>query len=365
MIEFLSLKKNNAYYADELKSACSRVIDSGWYIDGEELKSFENEFSEYCGIKHTIGVANGLDALSLTLKAWKILGLISDGDEVIVPSNTFIASILAISESGLIPILVEPNLESYNLDVEKVESAITDKTKVILPVHLYGLACDMPKICQLAEQYNLLILEDCAQAHGAIIYGRKVGSWGNAGAFSFYPGKNLGALGDAGAIVTDCDELARVLRALRSYGSLEKYNHKYKGVNSRLDEIQAAMLRVKLNYLDKDTNRRREIANKYCRGIINNKVLLPVWVDDRTHSFHLFVIRCSERSEFIKFMTDNGVQVSVHYPIAPHKQSAYDEMNSLSLPISELLHREVISLPIDPRLTDTQVERVIDIVNKY
>ncbi|WP_261857307.1 DegT/DnrJ/EryC1/StrS family aminotransferase [Photobacterium sanguinicancri] len=365
MINFLDLKKNNESYADELKNACCRVIDSGWYILGEELQAFESEFSTFCGSKHVVGVANGLDALSLTLRAWKELGLINDGDEVIVPSNTFIASILAITENNLVPVLVEPNITTYNLCPKNIISALTRKTKVILPVHLYGLICPMPEINIIAEQNGLLVLEDCAQAHGASIDGRKAGNWGNAGAFSFYPGKNLGALGDAGAVVTNNSDLASIVKALSNYGSHEKYKNKYKGVNSRLDEIQAAMLRVKLKYLGRETNRRREIANLYRAGIFNDKLTLPTWIDDKNHVFHLFVIRCGNRDKFCNYLQENGVQSGIHYPIAPHKQDAYSEMCSLSLPISEQIHREVVSLPIDPRLTDEDIYNVISVVNAF
>ena len=275
MIPFLDLKNINQQYREELIAACTRVIDSGWYIGGNELEQFEQSFANYCGVKFAIGVANGLDALILTLRAWKELGKLKDGEEVIVPSNTYIASILAITANDLVPILVEPDIETYNIDPLKIEEAITAKTKVILPVHLYGQLADMPTIMQIANKYKLLVLEDSAQSHGAEINGTKAGNWGDASGFSFYPGKNLGALGDAGAITTNDAELAQTLRALRNYGSHEKYKNLFVGVNSRLDEMQAAILDVKLMHLDDETQNRRQIANFYMAGINNPLIELP------------------------------------------------------------------------------------------
>jgi dTDP-4-amino-4,6-dideoxygalactose transaminase len=303
MIPFLDLKAINNQYSEALKEACSRVIDSGWYIMGNELSSFENEFAEYCGSKHCIGVANGLDALVLTLRAWKELGKLKEGDEVIVPANTYIASILAISENNLTPVLVEPDAGTFNLTSKSIEKAITDKTKVILPVHLYGQISPMKDIMQLAKRHNLLVLEDCAQAHGAMIDGKKAGTWGDAGAFSFYPGKNLGALGDAGAVTTDDNELLDILSALRNYGSHEKYKNKYKGVNSRLDEIQAAMLRVKLSYLARETKARQAIAKLYLEGINNPLLKLPEISTIEGHVWHLFVIQTAQRDKLVEYLT--------------------------------------------------------------
>ena len=297
MISFLDLKKINAQYQNDLKRACSRVVDSGWYIMGKELEAFEAEFAHYCGAKYAVGVANGLDALTLTLRAWKELNKLKTGDEVIVPANTYIASILAITENDLVPVLVEPNTDTYNLCPEIVRAAITDKTKAILPVHLYGLISPMSELIAIADEYDLLVLEDCAQSHGAQINGKKCGNWGHAAGFSFYPGKNLGALGDAGAITTNDLELAGTLRALRNYGSHKKYENLFKGVNSRLDEIQAAMLRVKLNYLDAETAQRRIVANKYITEIDNPLIKLPKWKNDEEHAFHLFVIQTEERDK--------------------------------------------------------------------
>ena len=369
MISFLDLKSINQQYRDELVAACTRVIDSGWYITGNELKAFEENFAIYCGTKYAIGVANGLDALILTLRAWKELGKLKDGDEVIVPSNTYIASILAITASNLTPVLVEPNIATYNIDPTKIKEAITAKTKVILPVHLYGQLAEMPEIMKIAKQHNLLVLEDSAQSHGAQIQGKKAGNWGDASGFSFYPGKNLGALGDAGAVTTNDAELATMLKALRNYGSHEKYKNLVPGVNSRLDEIQAAMLNVKLKYLDQETQHRRFIANLYLDGIKNPLIQLPLKeVNAETyeqHVWHLFVIRTEHREALQKYLFEHGVQTLIHYPIPPHKQQAYKEWNDMSYPISEQVHREVLSLPMGPTLSVADAERVITLCNQF
>ncbi len=340
--------------------ACTRVLDSGWYIAGNELAHFEGEFAKYCGSKHCIGVANGLDALTLTLRAWKELGKLKEGDEVIVPANTYIASILAITENRLTPVLVEPDEASYNLCPAKAEAAITSKTRVILPVHLYGQLADMPALLDIAERYNLLVLEDSAQAHGASIGGRKAGNWGDASGFSFYPGKNLGALGDAGAITTSDDELAQTLRALRNYGSHEKYKNLYQGVNSRLDEIQAAMLSVKLKYLDEQTAQRRAIARLYLEGIDNPLIQLPQCANEEQHVWHLFVIRCEQRAALQQHLSECGIQTLIHYPIPPHQQQAYPQWNSMGLPLTERIHQEVLSLPMGPTLSTSDAARVIE-----
>ncbi|PMM80191.1 DegT/DnrJ/EryC1/StrS family aminotransferase [Vibrio breoganii] len=365
MIPFLDLKKVNNQYKEELIEACSRVIESGWYILGKEVASFEREFADYCGTKYAVGVANGLDALTLTLRAWKEIGKLRTGDEVIVQANTYIASILAITENGLIPVLVEPDESSYNLTRERVISAITPETKAILPVHLYGKISPMKELVEVADKYNLLILEDCAQAHGAAEYGKRSGSWGNAGAFSFYPGKNLGALGDAGAVTTDDPELYEVLLALRNYGSHEKYKNKMKGVNSRLDEIQAAMLRVKLKYLEKDISRRREIANMFKAKMTNSLIEMPFWEHDSNHVFHLFVVQTDYRDALSEYLNTHDINVAIHYPIPPHKQEAYKEFEKKELLISERMHNRVLSLPIDPTLNDIQVNTLIDVINKF
>lgn len=370
MIPFLDLKALNVVHREELIEACTRVIDSGWYIAGNELTRFEADFADYCGSQHCIGVANGLDALTLTLRAWKVLGKLNDGDEVIVPANTYIASILAITENRLVPVLVEPDAASFNLCPRLAKAAITPRTRAILAVHLYGQLTDMPALLDIAVSHNLLLLEDAAQAHGASTGGRKAGNWGHAAGFSFYPGKNLGALGDAGAITTSDDELAQTLRALRNYGSHEKYKNLYQGVNSRLDEVQAAMLRVKLKYLDEHTRQRREIAQRYLDCIRNAVIRLPLALGvyaltRREHVWHLFVIRCEQRDALQQHLTDCGVQTLIHYPIPPHKQMAFKDWNNWSYPLTESLHRELLSLPISAVMTDDQVKVVIDAVNSF
>ncbi|HIF9071203.1 TPA: DegT/DnrJ/EryC1/StrS family aminotransferase [Photobacterium damselae] len=365
MIKFLDLQAINEQYQNELKGACSRVIDSGWYIMGNELENFENEFSNYCGVKHTIGVANGLDALILVLRAWKELGLLEDGDEVIVPANTYIASVLAITENNLVPVLVEPDCFSFNLNPENVRKAINSKTKAILPVHLYGLISPMPELMEIAAEYNLLVLEDCAQAHGASINKKKVGNWGHAAAFSFYPGKNLGAIGDAGAITTNDEELAKTIKAIRNYGSHKKYENLYQGVNSRLDEIQAAMLSVKLKYLDSETQNRREIANRYLSGINNDLITLPSFDREEEHVWHLFVIQCKNRDALQRYLEEKNIQTLIHYPIPPHKQSAYKTFADKKLPVTEEIHRNVLSLPISPVMKLEEVDYIVKAINGF
>ena len=369
MITFLDLKAINAQYRDELVEAAMRVIDSGWYIQGAEVKAFEAEFATYCGTKHCIGVANGLDALTLTLRAWKELGKLNEGDEVIVPANTYIASILAITENRLVPVLVEPNMVTYNICPINAEAAVTEKTRAILPVHLYGQMADMPAILDVAKRHNLLVLEDSAQAHGASINGVKAGNWGNASGFSFYPGKNLGALGDAGAITTNDDELASTLRALSNYGSHKKYENLYQGVNSRLDEIQAAMLRVKLRHLDTEIAQRRKVAAAYIAGINNPAIVLPIKNSTlniqhyESHVWHLFVIRSEQRDALQTHLTGHEIQTLIHYPIPPHQQDAYKEWNAESYPVSEKIHQQVISLPISAVIEIEDVESIIEKAN--
>ena len=371
MIPFLDLKVINAQYRDELIEACTRVIDSGWYVGGQELAKFEQDFADYCGTQFAIGVSNGLDALTLVLRAWIEMGKLKEGDEVIVPANTYIASILAITENNLVPILVEPDIATYNLNPDNIEASITDKTKAILPVHLYGQLADMPAIMDIAKRHHLLVLEDSAQAHGAHIQGKKAGSWGDASGFSFYPGKNIGALGDAGAITTNNGELADTLRALRNYGSVEKYKNFYQGVNSRLDEIQAAMLSVKLKHLDTEIAHRCKVADIYIRGINNPAVALPInnsIVDIKNytnHVWHVFVIRCEQRDELQKYLMKRGVQTLIHYPIPPHQQQAYLEWNNQNFPVSEQIHQQVLSLPMGPTMADEQVNAVIKAVNSF
>jgi dTDP-4-amino-4,6-dideoxygalactose transaminase len=363
MIPFLDLKVLNAQYRNELIRTATQVIDSGWYIQGSQVKGFEEEFTTYCGTKHCIGVANGLDALILILRAYKELGKLKEGDEVIVPANTYIASILAITENGLKPILVEPNELSYNISPEEIKKAITSHTKAILAVHLYGQLADMPAITTIANEHDLLIIEDSAQAHGASINGKKAGNWGDASGFSFYPGKNLGALGDAGAVTTNNDELAQTVRALGNYGSNKKYENLYQGINSRLDEMQAAFLRIKLNYIDTEIQRRRQVAKAYLEGITNPEVQLPEWILEEQHVFHLFVIRTQQREKLQAYLLENGVQTLVHYPIAPHKQRAYQEWSDLSFPITEAIHQQVLSLPMSPVISDEEIQTIIRVIN--
>ncbi|EOJ9649212.1 MULTISPECIES: DegT/DnrJ/EryC1/StrS family aminotransferase [Enterobacter] len=364
-IDFLNLKRINKQYRSELINACEKVIDSGWYIMGSELDKFENSFANYCGAKYCIGVANGLDALTLTLRAWKELGKLADGDEVLVPANTYIASILAITENKLCPVLVEPDSKSFNISPEKLREQITPKTKVILPVHLYGQISEMNELSKIAKENDLLILEDCAQAHGAKLEGKLAGNWGDAGAFSFYPGKNLGALGDAGAIVTNDPELADTLKALRNYGSKVKYVNDFQGVNSRLDELQAAFLNVKLKYLDNETKIRQEIAQYYIKNINNPLISLPKYNAVENHVWHLFVIMTPEREKLQAYLLENNVSTLIHYPLPPHKQKAYSSLNQVSLPVTEKIHKEVLSLPLDPTMEYSDLDKIINLINTF
>jgi|TARA_A100000171_G_C2139395_1_gene153443 dTDP-4-amino-4,6-dideoxygalactose transaminase len=365
MIPFLDLKAINQQYRDELVEAATRVIDSGWYIQGQEVEAFEREFADYCGTQHCIGVANGLDALTLTLRAWKELGRLKEGDEVIVPANTYIASVLAITENRLKPILVEPDEATFNLCPEKTAAAITPETKAILAVHLYGQIAPMKEIMALAKAHNLLVLEDAAQAHGASIDGKKAGSWGDAGGFSFYPGKNLGALGDSGAVTTGDADLANTIRALGNYGSHKKYENRYQGVNSRLDEMQAAMLRVKLRYLEKEIEHRRNVAEHYLTNIDNPVIKLPAPGEWESHVWHLFVVRTDKREELQQHLSEKKIQTLIHYPLPPHKQQAYVEWAELSYPITEFMHRSVLSLPIGPTINQDELAHVTNLLNHF
>ena len=365
MIPFLDLKTINAQYRAELIEACTKVIDSGWYILGKECQEFEKEFATYCGVKHAIGVANGLDALILIIRAYRELGLFNDEDEIIVPSNTYIASILAISKNNLTPVLVEPNIDTFNIDVEEIESKITAKTKAIMVVHLYGQAVEMAKVLELAKKYDLKVIEDSAQAHGAYDKDKRVGSLGDASGFSFYPGKNLGALGDGGAVTTNDEELANTIRALGNYGSHKKYQNLYKGMNSRLDEIQAAMLRVKLRHLDAEIENRQKIANYYLDNINNEHIVLPKIKNSNAHVWHLFVIRTKQRDELQKYLLKHDIQTLIHYPLAPHKQEAYKEWGNESYPISEKIHSEVLSLPISGVQSLENTQKIAKVINEF
>ena len=362
MIPFLDLKQINVRHETEIMNAINNVLQSGWFILGKEVEMFEKEFSQYCGVKHCIGVANALDALTLIIRGYGI----GHGDEVIVPSNTYIASILAVSANGATPILVEPEIETYNIDPSQIEAKISSRTKAIMVVHLYGQACNMEPIQRIAKKYDLKIIEDCAQAHGAVLQGTRVGNLGDAGAFSFYPGKNLGALGDGGAITTNDDQLAEQLRALRNYGSHKKYENIYKGVNSRLDELHAAVLRVKLKYLDADNVARRNIAEYYLRNISNNLLTLPIVQNNlESHVWHVFVVRTLERERLQKYLQEHNIQTLIHYPIPPHKQKAYEEWGQNEYLISEQIHTQVLSLPISPVMSLHDAQIVTEVINAF
>lgn len=366
MIKFLDLQKINLAYQQEIEENLLRVFRKGWYLLGEEVKNFEEHLKTYTGSPNIIGVANGLDALRLILRAYIEMGVMQKGDEVIVPANTYIASILAVSDNGLTPVLVEPNIRSYNIDISKIEEKITAKTKAIMLVHLYGRAIFSEEVYRLANKYNLKIIEDNAQAIGAEWNGIKTGNLGDAAGFSFYPGKNMGALGDAGAVACKDDELANAVRAIANYGSHKKYVNRYKGLNSRLDEIQAAVLDVKLKYIDEDNARRREIAHRYIQEIKNDNIILPeIPANDKEYVWHIFVIRTKERDKLQQYLRNNGIETLIHYPIPPHKQEAYKEWNNLSFPITEQIHREVLSLPMSPVLTEKEIDTVINVLNNY
>jgi len=369
-IPFLSFTDLHERIKQELLEAFENVLDSGWFILGENVKKFEKEFAEFCGVINCIGVANGLDALILIFEGYKELGLMKAGDEVIVPSNTYIASILAISKAGLKPVLVEPNIDTYLLDENLIEQKITSKTKAILPVHLYGRLCNMEAINKIAKKYSLKVIEDCAQSHGASLNGIKCGNLGDAAGFSFYPGKNLGALGDAGAVTTNDNNLAQAIIALRNYGSHKKYENIYQGVNSRLDEIQAAFLSVKLKNLERDNEMRRNIAQYYLKHINNNLIILPyskaINIEDLySNVWHVFPVKVENRDRFQTYLTESGIQTVIHYPIPPHKQQAYAEWNNESYPVSEKIHQQIISLPISPVMKQEEVETVCNVINSY
>lgn len=366
MISFLDLKKINEPYETAFQQKLKLVLENGWYILGKEVEAFEKAFAEYCQSKYCIGVGNGLDALVLIFKGYIELGKFKKGDEVIVPANTYIASILAILQADLVPVLVEPRLETYNINPDLIQEEITSKTKAILAVHLYGQIAEMERINEIAEKYNLIVVEDAAQSHGveknlkSTIYNLK-----SAIAYSFYPGKNLGCLGDGGAITTNDSDLAKVLFSLRNYGSEKKYYNEYIGLNSRLDELQAGFLNLKLPHLDSDNEKRRKVAKRYLTGIKNKKITLPFWDFSNNHVFHLFVIRTENRENLQEYLTQNNIQTVIHYPIPPHQQKAFPEWNNLSFPITEKIHNEVLSLPMSPVLTEVEVDFIIEILNQY
>ncbi len=364
-IKFLDLQKITAKYDTEIKQAVNRVIESGWYLQGKENESFEAKYAEYIGSKHCIGVANGLDALIWILRAYIEMGVMQEGDEVIVPANTYIASILAITENNLKPVLVEPDINTLQIDDSLIEKAITPRTKAIMIVHLYGQCAYTEKIGEICKKYNLKLIEDNAQAHGCLFKGEKTGNLGDASGHSFYPGKNLGAFGDGGAVSTNDDELARVVRALANYGSTMKYVFKYTGRNSRLDEIQAAILNVKLKYLDEDTELRKQAADYYIKNIKHPDIVLPKVNDRDAHVFHLFPILTKRRDELQKYLTENNIQTIIHYPIPPHKQECYSEFNHLSFPVTEQIHAEELSLPMSPVLEKEELKYIVDVINKF
>ena len=371
MIKFLDLQKINAQYAVELKQAAIDVIDSGWFLQGERVEIFEQQLKDYLGVRYAVSCANGLDALRLILKAYIELGIMNEGDEIIVPANTFIASLLAITDNRLKPVLVEPDIQTYNLNISLIERAITPKTKAIMVVHLYGRACWSEELESMAKKHHLRIIEDNAQAIGANYYlsdgtRKKSGSLGDAAGNSFYPGKNLGALGDAGAVTTSDDELALVVRALGNYGSKIKYVNEYQGLNSRTDEIQAAFLSVKLKYLDVENEIRQRIADFYVNNIKNKKIVLPLLPEHTdAHVHHVFVIRTEKRDELRLYLENNGVQALIHYPVPPHKQKAYKEWNEQCFPVTEKIHKEVLSLPMSPVMTENEIEKVVELMNKF
>ncbi|WP_245591211.1 DegT/DnrJ/EryC1/StrS family aminotransferase [Aquimarina latercula] len=366
LIPFLDLHKINSRYHEKYKDCFSKFLDEGRYIKGTFVKEFEDSYAKFCGAKYCIGVGNGLDALTIILKGYIELGKINSGDEVIVPSNTFIASILSIKYAGLQPVLVEPDRDTFNIDINRIEEHISNKTKAIVPVHLYGQLAKMKEINEIAKRYNLFVIDDAAQAHGAIYNNdRLVGDLCNASSFSFYPAKNVGALGDAGAITTNNKELADVVRSIGNYGSSKKYQNDYLGVNSRLDELQAAFLLEKLKDLKEDNQRRRQIAKRYLSEIENDKIVLPGWDGSENHVFHLFVVRVKNRLEFCQYLDDLGIGYHIHYPIPPHKQNALKEFSELSLPITERMHKEVVSIPLNTGLTDQEVSKIIKTLNEY
>ncbi|HID97512.1 MAG TPA: DegT/DnrJ/EryC1/StrS family aminotransferase [Thermodesulfobacteriaceae bacterium] len=361
MISFFDLKKINGRFRDEICHAVQKVVESGWYIIGEELQAFEREFASYCQTRYCLGVNSGLDALSLIIRGYGF----SQGDEIIVPANTFIASFLSISENGCVPVPVDPDPDSLNISYRNISEAITPRTRAVMAVHLYGLPCDMDPICRLAEEHGLKVIEDAAQAHGAKYKGRMAGSLGHAAAYSFYPGKNLGTLGDGGAVVTDDETLAGNIVQLRNYGSKRKYFHESKGINSRLDEIQAAVLRVKLRHLDEDNEKRRRIAGRYMQKIKNPHIRLPFTTEKSEQVWHQFVIRCRNRDGLAEYLKKNGIETMIHYPVVPHRQKAYCELWDLTLPVAEKASSEILSLPMSPVLEAGEVDEIADCINRW
>jgi len=366
MIKFLDLQKINRPYQQALEQKTKSFFDKGWYVLGEEVKLFEKDFAAYCGTKFCIGTGNGLDALVLIFRGYIELGRLKKGDKVIVPANTYIASILAVLEAGLVPVLVEPKLETFNLDPDLLDANFTPEIKAVLAVHLYGQLCDMESIDAFANKHQLLVIEDSAQAHGAEnTQGLRAGNLSDASGFSFYPTKNLGAFGDAGAVTTNDPELAKMIFLLRNYGSEKKYYNDRIGYNSRLDELQAAYLNIKLPNLDAENEHRKVIANKYLSEIKNPKIILPEYNGGNHHVFHVFAILTADRNGLKQYLQDNGIETLIHYPVAPHKQKAFQDWHQLSFPITEKIHEQILSLPMSPMLTLAETEFVINVLNQY
>lgn len=361
MIPFLDLFAINERYRLEIEHSIQEVLDSGWYLQGEKNKEFCKNFASYCGTKYCLGVANGLDALRLIIRGYGF----GSGDEIIVPANTFIATVLAITENGCKPIFVEPDINTYNINPKLVEKSITSKTKAIMAVHLYGQLADVESLSKIAKKYGLKLIEDSAQAQGAILNDKRSGSFGDAAGFSFYPGKNLGALGDAGCITTNDKDLYEKCKALANYGSDYKYHHIYKGINSRLDEIQATILNVKLKYLDQDNEIRRSISKQYREQVDNSSIILPTASSEESHVWHIFVVRTNNRDKLAVFLKERGIQTNIHYPIPPHQQKAYSEYDGDSYPITEQIHKQVLSIPISPVLSQQDVQYIIACLNQY
>jgi dTDP-4-amino-4,6-dideoxygalactose transaminase len=365
MIPFLDLKRANEEHEDEIVAAIENVVRSGWYVLGKEVKKFEEAYADFCGVAHCVGAGNGLDAIRLIFRSYMEMGVMKPGDEVIVPSNTYIATILAVADCNLTPVWVEPDISTYNINPDEIERHITSKTRAIMLVHLYGKIGYNDKIRAIAEKHGLLIVEDAAQSHGARYKGKMSGALGNAGAFSFYPTKNLGAVGDAGAVTTNDAELADVVRAIANYGSSSKYVHTIKGLNSRLDEIQAAVLNVKLKYLQEENGVRRQIAEFYRHNIKNTNIILPVNHSPEEDNWHLFVVRCAERDRLKSYLYEKGIETQIHYPVPPHIQMAFSEMSHMNFPVSEQIHREVLSLPLNIYLTKKEQEQIVSAVNSF
>lgn len=365
MVKLLDLQAITAMHADEYREAVNRVIDSGWFLQGNENKLFEADYANYIGTDHCIAVANGLDALYLLMRGYKEMGIMQDGDEIIVPANTYIATIIAITRNNLVPVLVEPTWENLEIDVDKIEEAITPKTKGVMIVHLYGRIAYNDKVGEICKKYHLKLMEDCAQSHGCVWKGVKTGALGDAAAHSFYPGKNLGAFGDAGAVTTNDAELAEVIRALANYGSQKKYVFKYVGMNSRMSEPDAAVLDVKLKYLDEDNKKRQELAAYYYEHINNPLITLPSRIPDENNVYHQFPILCERRDELQKYLAGNGIQTLIHYPIPPHKQECYKEWNERSYPVTEKIHTQELSIPMNQVVSEEEAKDVVRVINSF